>query len=53
MGEALYRKFKATGDKKYYVAPKDGFLSIDALGFRRGAGVQCQSVKAWVRVAGH
>ncbi|MEK9145484.1 MAG: hypothetical protein AAB339_07740, partial [Elusimicrobiota bacterium] len=39
MGEALYRKFKETGDKKYYVAPKDGFLSIDALGFRRGAGV--------------
>jgi transketolase len=38
MGEALYRKFKKTGDKKYYVAPKDGFLSIDALGFRRGAG---------------
>jgi transketolase len=38
MGEALYRKFKETGDKKYYVAPKDGFLSIDALGFRRGAG---------------
>src|SRR5204863_298500 len=31
MGEALYRKFKATGDKKYYVAPKDGFLAIDAL----------------------
>ena len=30
MGEALYRKFKATGDKKYYVAPKDGFLAIDA-----------------------
>jgi transketolase len=39
MGEALYRKFKATGDRKYYVAPKDGFLSIDGLGFRRGAGV--------------
>ena len=39
MGEALHRRFKATGDKKYYVAPKDGFLSIDALGFRRGAGV--------------
>jgi transketolase len=39
MGEALYRRFKATGDKKYYVAPKDGFLAIDALGFRRGAGV--------------
>ncbi len=39
MGEALYRKHKATGDKKYHVAPKDGFLAIDALGFRRGAGV--------------
>jgi transketolase len=39
MGEALYRKYKATGDKKYYVAPKDGFLAIDALGFRRGAAV--------------
>jgi transketolase len=39
MGEALYRKHKATGDRKYYVAPKDGFLAIDALGFRRGAGV--------------
>ena len=39
MGEALNRKYKATGDKKYYVAPKDGFLAIDALGFRRGAGV--------------
>jgi transketolase len=38
MGEALYRKYKATGDKRYYVAPKDGFLAIDALGFRRGAG---------------
>src|SRR4029450_12378077 len=38
MGEALYRKFKATGDKKYYVSQKDGFLAIDALGFRRGAG---------------
>jgi transketolase len=39
MGEALYRRYKATGDKRYYVAPKDGFLSIDALGFRRGAAV--------------
>ena len=39
MGEALYRKYKKTGDKKYYVAPKDGFLAIDALGFRRGAHV--------------
>ena len=39
MGEALYRKYKKTGDKKYYVAPKDGFLAVDALGFRRGAAV--------------
>jgi len=38
MGEALNRKHQATGDRRYYVAPKDGFLSIDALGFRRGAG---------------
>jgi len=37
MGEALYKKYQATGDRRYYVAPKDGFLSIDALGFRRGA----------------
>jgi transketolase len=38
MGEALYRKYQASGDRRYYVAPKDGFLSIDGLGFRRGAG---------------
>jgi transketolase len=38
MGEALYRKHKATGDDRYRVSPRDGFLSIDTLGFRRGAG---------------
>src|SRR5215510_13217804 len=38
MGEALARKFKATGDRRYYVAPDLAMLSIDALGFRRGAG---------------
>src|SRR5208337_4409165 len=38
MGEALYKKYQVSGDRRYYVAPKDGFLSIDALGFRRGAG---------------
>lgn len=38
MGQALERKFKATGDKRYYVDPKDAILPIDALGFRRGAG---------------
>jgi len=38
MGEALARKFEATGDRRYYVAPDLAMLSIDALGFRRGAG---------------
>jgi transketolase len=38
MGEALARKYKATGDRRYYVAPELAMLSIDALGFRRGAG---------------
>ncbi len=37
-GEALARKFEATGDKRYFVAPKDAMLAVDALGFRRGAG---------------
>ena len=38
MGQALERKFKVTGDKRYYVDPKTAILPIDALGFRRGAG---------------
>ena len=38
MGEALARKFKATGDRRYYVDPKTAMLGVDALGFRRGAG---------------
>ena len=38
MGEALYRKYRATGDRRYYVAPRDAILPVDALGFRRGAG---------------
>src|SRR4051812_713537 len=37
-GEALARKFKATGDKRYFVAPDNAMLAVDALGFRRGAG---------------
>jgi transketolase len=37
-GEAFARKFEATGDKRYYVAPTDAMLAVDALGFRRGAG---------------
>ena len=38
MGQALYRKYKQTGDRRYYVAPLVAMLPIDALGFRRGAG---------------
>src|SRR6185503_12249566 len=38
MGEALDRKFKSTADRRYYVDPKVAMLSVDALGFRRGAG---------------
>src|SRR5262245_15893837 len=38
MGQALYRKHQATGDKRYYVAPELAMLPVDALGFRRGAG---------------
>jgi transketolase len=37
-GEALARKYRATGDRKYYVDPHVAMLGIDALGFRRGAG---------------
>ena len=38
MGEALARKYAATGDQRYYVDPNVAMLAIDALGFRRGAG---------------
>ncbi|MCB0126985.1 MAG: hypothetical protein KDE58_32215, partial [Caldilineaceae bacterium] len=38
MGEALARKYEATGDKRYHVDPNVAMLPIDALGFRRGAG---------------
>lgn len=38
MGEALYRKYQSTGDRRYYVAPDVAMLPVDALGFRRGAG---------------
>jgi transketolase len=37
MGQALERKFKATGDKRYYADPNVAMLPIDALGFRRNA----------------
>src|SRR5262245_17173595 len=38
LGEALARKYKATVDRRYHVAPELAMLSVDALGFRRGAG---------------
>jgi len=38
LGQALERKFKLTGDKRYQVDPHVAMLPIDALGFRRGAG---------------
>ncbi|MCU1330554.1 MAG: putative transketolase, partial [Bryobacterales bacterium] len=38
MGQAMERRFKATGDPRYQVDPHTAILPIDALGFRRGAG---------------
>jgi transketolase len=38
LGQALYRKYQATGDRRYYVPPDVAMLPVDALGFRRGAG---------------
>jgi transketolase len=38
MGQALERRYQATGDKRYYADPNVAILPIDALGFRRGAG---------------
>jgi transketolase len=38
LGQALERKFRQTGDKRYQVDPEVAILPIDALGFRRGAG---------------
>jgi transketolase len=38
LGQALERKHRLTGDRRYHVDPKVAMLPIDALGFRRGAG---------------
>ncbi len=38
LGQALERRYRLTGDRRYYVDPKVAILPIDALGFRRGAG---------------
>jgi transketolase len=38
LGHALERKYRLSGDKRYYADPHVAMLPIDALGFRRGAG---------------
>ena len=38
MGEALARRYRGDRRRRYYVAPEVAMLSVDALGFRRGAG---------------
>ena len=38
LGQAMERRFRATGDRRYYVDPQVAMLPVDALGFRRGAG---------------
>ena len=38
MGQAMERRYRLTGDRRYYVDPELAILPIDALGFRRGAG---------------
>ena len=38
LGQALERRFQATGDQRYFADPRTSILPIDALGFRRGAG---------------
>jgi transketolase len=38
LGQALERKYQATGDRRYYIDPRVAMLPVDALGFRRGAG---------------
>src|SRR3954471_6438158 len=38
LGQAMERRHKLTGDKRYHVDPELAMLPIDAIGFRRGAG---------------
>ncbi|HEY4133339.1 MAG TPA: hypothetical protein VGM50_22160 [Gemmatimonadaceae bacterium] len=44
-GEAMARRFAATGDKRFAVDPNVALLPIDALGFRRGAGALATLLK--------
>jgi hypothetical protein len=52
LGQALARRFEATGDRRYYVDPQIAMLPIDALGFRRGAGALA-TLLADAGLAGH
>ena len=45
MGQAMARKYEATGDRRYHVDPKIAMLPVDALGFRRGAGALATLLK--------
>lgn len=38
LGQALERRYRLSGDRRYCVDPEVAILPIDALGFRRGAG---------------
>ncbi|HEX4050444.1 MAG TPA: hypothetical protein VHY19_06170 [Steroidobacteraceae bacterium] len=38
LGQALERRYRLTGNQRYYTDPAVAILPIDALGFRRGAG---------------
>jgi transketolase N-terminal domain/subunit len=40
LGQALERRYKATGDRRYYTDPRVAILPVDALGFRRMAGLR-------------
>jgi transketolase len=38
LGQSMERRYRLTGDRRYYTDPQVAILPIDALGFRRGAG---------------
>ncbi|HWY62321.1 MAG TPA: hypothetical protein VNW15_10520 [Rhizomicrobium sp.] len=45
LGQAMERRQKLTGDKRYHVDPELAMLPIDAIGFRRGAGAMATILK--------
>jgi transketolase len=52
MGEALARQYASSGDERYRVDPRVAMLSIDALGFRRGAGALSTPLVAQAKLRG-